>query len=168
MLDALVLGIVKHALGSGDPATPAGPLQAVHERDPQPEGTACRSRPVGGPERLVMGLRPRLLALGIATVQVRGDGEVLEVGRLERRLPRGGRQLGIGSSPRLFVEGLPASIQRGGRSHGLPVPAPLPAVRPHRRRPRCTGTLQRPRRHSWGVPRPVDATRARGQPDRRQ
>jgi hypothetical protein len=118
-LDAVVLAVVEHALGTRKPAAALGPLTPVHQRDAEPKGTPGRSSPVGGAQRLPMRAGPERLAVGILASEVTGDGEVLKIVERERLSTIRGGQLAVRIPPRPPSEGLTTSIERVHCGHRL-------------------------------------------------
>jgi hypothetical protein len=108
---------------------------------PSQKAQRAARAPIRRSQKLVVSLRPRFLALGISSVQVGGNSEVLQVGQLERPLCLCGRQLGVASPPRLPLE---ASRPRSSR--------PQPWAHPYQRLSRGY-----PHRRPPGVPRPYNA-----------
>jgi hypothetical protein len=123
LLDAVLLEVVEQPAGPGDPAATTGDLAPVEEADGQPERAPDRSLHAAQPQERMMRTRPGVGAVVVPPDQERGCRQPLQVLRLERGLPVGGRQQSEGIPQACPPEGLPAPIERVGRRHP---PSPPP------------------------------------------
>jgi hypothetical protein len=124
LLDTVLLEVVEQPAGPGDPAATTGDLAPVEVAEGQPERAPDRSLHAAPAQELVMRARPGVGAVVVPPDQVGGRRQPLQVLRLERGLPVGGRQLRKRIRPRPTPVRRPAPIERIRRRHP---PSPPPA-----------------------------------------